>query len=83
MSDPARYLKCLKPDCMRKVTPGVAYCCEPCSIAAESHAPYELDPYNPSAYWTLVHSEFCEQRKGERGECDWTEAVALSQERGF
>lgn len=63
------FFKCLKPDCLRKVTPGVAYCCEPCQIAATHHSPYEIEPYDPSALWLLVHSEFCEQRKAERGEC--------------
>jgi hypothetical protein len=50
------FLKCLKPDCMRKVKRGVAYCCEPCSIADTPPDRYELDPYDPSAYWGRVQS---------------------------
>jgi hypothetical protein len=73
------YFKCLKPDCRRKVKPGVAYCCEPCQIAAEDRAPWELGPHDPAANWVLVHSEFCEQRKAERGECDDIEATMLAQ----
>jgi hypothetical protein len=43
------YGKCLNPRCARKVTPGVAYCCEPCWDEAEAPAPHEV-----------AHSEFCE-----------------------
>jgi hypothetical protein len=75
------FVKCLKPDCMRKVKPGVAYCCEPCSIADTPPDRYELDPYEPSAYWTFVHSESCERRKAERGECSPAEADLLTQVR--
>lgn len=75
----SEFLKCLKPDCMRKVTRGAAYCCEPCQVSAGDRAPWELGPYDPAAHWVLVHSEFCEQRKGERGECDALEAVTLAQ----
>ena len=78
-----RFVKCLKPDCMRKVTPGVAYCCEPCQIAADSAAPYEVEPYEAGTHWLRVHSEFCEQRKAERGECSPLEAVTLDQSGGL
>lgn len=63
-----QYHECLKPDCMRKVPPGVAYCCEPCRISAENGVPPELGPYDPHSHWLRVHSEFCEDRKGERGD---------------
>ena len=72
-------LKCLKPDCMRKVPEGVVYCCEPCQIADTPPDRYELDPYDPSAYWTFVHSKFCEERAAERGECTVLEAAVLTQ----
>lgn len=75
------FFKCLKPDCLRKVKPGFAYCCEACHTAATDHAPWELGPYDPDAHWVLVHSEYCEARKTERGACDPAEAVLLSQER--
>ena len=75
----SEFVKCLKPDCMRKVTPGVAYCCEPCQIADTPPDRYEPDPYDPSAYWAFVHSQFCEQRSAERGECDVAEAALLAQ----
>jgi hypothetical protein len=77
------FVKCLKPDCMRKVKPGAAYCCGPRQIADTPPDRYELDPYDPSAHWTFVHSEFCERRKAERGECSPLEASTLDQSRGL
>jgi hypothetical protein len=77
------FLKCLKPDCMRKVKPGVAYCCESCAIADTPPDRYELDPYDPAKYWTFVHSKRCEERKAERGECSPAEAYALDQSRAY
>lgn len=80
----SEFLKCLKPDCMRKVKWGVAYCCAACGIAAEDHAPWEVGPYDPDEKnWVLVHSEFCEQRKAERGECSPLEAATLDQSRAY
>lgn len=77
----SEFVKCLKPDCMRKVK-GSLYCCESCQIAAEDHAPWEVGPYDPAEpNWVLVHSEYCEQRKNERGECDQVEAYMLDQAR--
>jgi len=77
----SEFLKCLKPDCMRKVTRGAAYCCEPCNIADTPPDRYELDPHDPAAHWTFVHSEFCERRKEKRGECSPLEADMLDQSR--
>ena len=79
----SEFLKCIKPDCMRKVKPGVGYCCEPCQIADTPPDRYELDPYDPAKYWTFVHSKDCEQRKAERGECSPAEAYALDQSRAY
>ena len=62
----------------RKVTPGVAYCCSACQVSASDHAPWEVGPYDPEGRWPLVHSEYCEARKAERGECTPAEAVALA-----
>lgn len=70
--------KCLKPDCMRKVKPGVAYCCNSCATAAQAPAPYELGPYDPASHWVLVHSEDCEERSAARGELTVTEADVLT-----
>lgn len=71
MSDPLSFLiklrKCLKPDCMRKVKEGVAYCCSPCATAADGK--YEIHE----------HSEWCDKRNDERGECDEYEALLLQQ----
>jgi hypothetical protein len=83
MSGFPEFLKCRKPDCMRKVSPSGVYCCEPCSIADTPPDRYELDPYDPAKYWTFVHSEFCERRKDERGECTPAEAVMLDQSRAY
>ena len=76
-------VKCLKPDCMRKVSRGAAYCCEPCQIADTPPDRYELAPYDPEAYWTFVHSGYCEARKDERGECTPAEAYELDQSRAY
>ena len=63
------FQKCLKPDCMRKVTPGAAYCCMPCQIAAADRTPWEVRLYDPEEKnRVLVHSEFCERSKSKRGE---------------
>lgn len=75
----SEYHKCLKPDCMRKISRGSAYCCHSCATAAEAAAPYEIEPYQPDAHWVLVHSKSCEDRAAERGECDAYEAVILAQ----
>jgi hypothetical protein len=69
---------------MRKVKYGVLYCCAECGISAEDHAPWELGPYDPdAANPVLNHSERCEQRKNERGECTPLEAVMLDQSRAY
>jgi hypothetical protein len=60
--------KCGKPDCLRKISIGSLYCCPSCSTAAKASAPYEIEPYDPSAHWILVHSQSCEERSAERGE---------------
>jgi hypothetical protein len=75
----AEYQKCFKPDCMRKVTPASRYCCTACSAAGEAPAPYEIEPYRPGVHWIHVHSEGCEKRAAERGECDPFEADILAQ----
>lgn len=62
------FAECEKPDCLRRVKPGVAYCCTSCATAAQSPAPYELAPYDPGSHWVLVHSEDCEEQSAERGE---------------
>jgi hypothetical protein len=72
--------KCLKPDCLRKVTPGAAYCCTSCATAAQAPAPYEIAPYDPGSHWVLVHSEDCEERSAERGELGVLEADVLTDE---
>lgn len=80
----SEFLKCSKPDCMRKVKYGVAYCCESCAVAAEDRAPWEVGPYDPAEVnWVLVHSESCERRAAERGECSPAEASALDQSRAY
>ena len=73
------FFKCFKPDCMRKVTPVSRYCCHACTVAAEAPAPYEIDPYRPGSHWVLTHSESCEKRAAERGECTPLEATLLAQ----
>ena len=73
------YRKCFKPDCMRKVSPVSRYCCHSCTVAAEAAAPYEIEPYDPAVHWVLVHSESCEKRAAERGECTWAESITLAQ----
>jgi hypothetical protein len=77
--NPVNFMKCRKPDCLRKIPPGILYCCHSCGTAAQAPAPYEIEPYDPAAHWVLVHSEGCEQRSRERGECDRYEAVTLEQ----
>lgn len=64
------FAKCAKPDCRRKVMLSSHYCCTSCATAAEAPAPYEIEPYDPDAYWILTHSRGCEERSAERGE--WT-----------
>ena len=74
------FFKCRKPDCMRKVKPGIWYCCPACSTAAEASAPYELEPYDPALHPILCHSQPCEERSAERGgEYTWAESVARAQ----
>lgn len=72
---PDGFAKCLKPDCLRKIRPGAAYCCQACATAAEAPAPYELGPHDPSAHWVLVHGEDCEERSRERGDLTVLEAA--------
>lgn len=65
------FLKCRKPDCLRKVKPGVLYCCAQCSTADEGG--YELG--GPEAHPLLRHSAGCDQRTNDRGgEWPWREA---------
>jgi len=72
--------KCLKPDCLRKVKPGVAYCCTSCATAAQAPAPYEIAPYDPASHWVLVHGADCEERSAGRGELTVIEADVLTDE---
>lgn len=67
------FVKCRKPDCRRKVSPGAVYCCAACDLAHDKG--HELDPYSvdPSAHWTAHHSDGCDQRSRERGL--WKDAV--------
>lgn len=67
LSLPLELRKCLKPDCMRKVKLGVAYCCTECSVAAEGR--FEIH----------AHSKGCNARTAERGECDEYEAIMMRQ----
>jgi hypothetical protein len=67
----AEFFKCLKPDCLRKVKPGVAYCCAQCSAADAGG--YELDP---GAHPMFRHDDRCDGRTGARGEWTWAEAQA-------
>jgi hypothetical protein len=53
---PSPYQECRKPDCLRMVSLGAAYCCAPCSTAADGG--YEIH----------AHSNGCDQRAAERGE---------------
>jgi hypothetical protein len=64
---PEDLVKCLKPDCMRKVKLGVAYCCMPCTIAAAG------------AFEIHQHTKGCDERAAERGQCDQYEALLLQQ----
>jgi hypothetical protein len=66
------FFKCLKPDCLRKVKPGVAYCCAQCAAADEGG--YELA--GPDAHSLLRHDDRCDGRTGARGEWTWAEAQA-------
>ena len=75
----AEYFKCRKPDCFRKVKGGIWYCCPACSNAAEASAPYEIEPYSTTLHPILCHSQSCEKRSAERGECTPLEAVLLVQ----
>lgn len=68
MLDLRQFVKCRKPDCLRKVPPSSAYCCPACSTAAAGG--YEIE----------AHSGGCDQRAAERGEYSWAEAVALEQQ---
>lgn len=67
LSLPIKLRKCLKPDCMRKVKLGITYCCGECAVAAEGR--YEIHE----------HSDGCNTRTTERGECDEYEALLLRQ----
>lgn len=67
LSIPVELRKCLKPDCMRKVKLGTAHCCAECVAAADGR--YEIHE----------HSEGCNARTAERGECDEYEALLLRQ----
>jgi hypothetical protein len=64
---PIELRKCLKPDCMRKVKKGIDYCCAECAVAAAGK--FEIHE----------HSEGCNARAAERGECDEYEALLLRQ----
>ena len=55
--------KCSKPDCMRKVKKGIAFCCHPCSYAAEKK--FEIHDDGP-----LGHTAACNMRDAERGTID-------------
>ncbi len=50
------YRKCGKPDCLRKVKPGIAFCCGPCATAANGR--HEIHE----------HSEWCNERAAQRGD---------------
>jgi hypothetical protein len=67
LSLPVQLRKCLKPDCMRKVKLGITYCCGECAVAAKGR--YEIHD----------HSDGCNTRTTERGECDEYEALLLQQ----
>jgi hypothetical protein len=61
------FKKCNNPLRMRKVKQSVAYCCAACSNA--HHREYEIHEDG-----ALGHSDYCNQRKDERGEftqLDW------------
>lgn len=59
--------KCSKPDCMRKVKKGIAFCCHPCSYAAEKK--FEIHDDGP-----LGHTPTCNERDKERGSIDPAQA---------
>ena len=59
--------KCSKPDCFRKVKKGIAFCCHPCSYAAEKK--FEIHDDGP-----LGHTTDCNTRDAERGTIDPAEA---------
>jgi hypothetical protein len=73
------FFKCRKPDCMRKVKAGIWYCCPACVTAAVAPAPYEIEPYDPALHPILCHSQSCEKRSAERGECTSLEADLMAQ----
>lgn len=81
-SDPfgIQLLKCLKPDCLRKVRSGVLYCCGNCASADDCG--FELA--GPDAHSLLRHADTCDQRSAERGgEWTWSEGQAhLQQDSG-
>lgn len=55
-----QYNKCKKPDCLRKVKPGIVYCCAPCGVASEKK--YEVHEGG-----LLGHTEWCNERAAQRG----------------
>lgn len=61
------YRNCLTSACRRKVGGGAAYCCTPCAMA------------DSTGHEIHQHSQGCDQRAAERGECDEYEAVVLAQ----
>jgi predicted phage terminase large subunit-like protein len=60
---PGPYQECRKPDCLRMVSLGAAYCCVPCAEAADGG--YEIH----------AHSAGCDQRAAERGSGPVPQAV--------
>lgn len=56
------FFKCKKPDCMRKVMPGITYCCGICAVADDR------------GHEICEHSQHCEERLGSRGEFSALEA---------
>lgn len=56
---------CRSGQCLRKVRPGVVYCCTPCAEAWEGTPRHDVDG---------LHSAGCDQRAGERGEFTPAEA---------
>jgi hypothetical protein len=69
----AEFVKCHKPDCLRKVKPGVLYCCPQCSSADE----YGYELAGPDSHSLIRHSDACDQRSAERGGgWTWAEAQA-------
>jgi hypothetical protein len=60
VGDTTQFNKCTKPDCFRKVKPGIVYCCHPCALADEKK--YEIHDDGP-----LGHTPSCNERAVERG----------------